>query len=626
MRSSPRLPQARVTCTSASFTMLRELLARLVGGAAPSSAAGCATCAWRRGASSPTRWTELERRLGVPVVTGLASSEAGTIAQQGLPPAPRERGVGRAAGRVRGPAGRRRRAASSRRARSARSQVRGAAGVRRLPRRPGAQCRELRRRLVPDGRSRALRRRRRAPPRRPRQGAVINRGGDKISPLEIDAVLRAMPGVADAAAFARAASAAGRGGGRGGRAASPGSTVDGGVRRCSARADVLGANRAPRRLWFVDTLPRTDGGQAPARRSAGVGRPRRRHRRTAPRPRRADGRQRVADRDRAGRAVGERAAACRRCRREPISSCSAAIRCAARSCSTQVRAVFGVELPLDALFDDAGTIAGDGAAHRRAAGRSAARRARPSDDPAPRPQAPRCRCRAPQLRAWFLHRLDPGSAAYNEARMWHIDGALDVGALRAALAAVAARQPMLRTRFVGVDGEPRQVIDAEAERRSRRRRAARRARRRRAAARRARCASARRVPFDLAAAPPMRWTLFELGPRRYALLRVWHHILGDGLSAGLLQDELSTAYAAARAGRTAALPPLAGRLRRLRRLAGSSATAGAAARRARSPTGRRASPTCRCSRFPTDFRRPPAQSFRGGVVTRLAGGDARRPR
>ena len=46
-----------VTCTSASFSMLRELLARLVAGAPDSNAAGCATFAWHRGASSPPRWT-----------------------------------------------------------------------------------------------------------------------------------------------------------------------------------------------------------------------------------------------------------------------------------------------------------------------------------------------------------------------------------------------------------------------------------------------------------------------------------------------------------------------------------------------------------------------------------------
>jgi hypothetical protein len=65
------------------------------------------------------------------------------------------------------------------------------------------------------------------------------------------------------------------------------------------------------------------------------------------------------------------------------------------------------------------------------------------------------------------------------------------------------------------------------------------------------------MPFDLAAAPPLRFTLFELGAGRHALLRVWHHVLGDALSARVLQRELSDAYATAHAGRDPALAPLA---------------------------------------------------------------------
>ena len=88
---------------------------------------------------------------------------------------------------------------------------------------------------------------------------VINRGGDKISPLEIDAVLRSFPGVSDAAAFAvphprlgeEVVAAV---------VVRPGVPL--GAETVLAHANrVLGANRAPRRVWFVDGLPRTDGGK-----------------------------------------------------------------------------------------------------------------------------------------------------------------------------------------------------------------------------------------------------------------------------------------------------------------------------------------------------------------------------
>jgi len=276
----------------------------------------------------------------------------------------------------------------------------------------------------------------------------------------------------------------------------------------------------------------------------------------------------------------------------------------------QVLAVFGVEIPVDALFDEAATVA-------RMARRIEALRG--GGAPSARaPTIPRRAAGTPvplsstQMRAWFLHRLEPRSAAYNEARLWRIDGALDVAALRTALAAVARRQPMLRTRFVAFGAEPQQIVDdappvdleivalaggddTEDQRLGRavREHAAR--------------------PFDIAAATPIRWTLFELGPARCALLRVWHHILGDGLSAGVLQSEISEAYAAAHAGHEVALPPLAVDYADYTiwqaRAAGSKERADELAywraRLADLPT----------LSFPTDFRRPSAQSFRGGVVT-----------
>lgn len=38
-----------------------------------------------------------------------------------------------------------------------------------------------------------------------------------------------------------------------------------------------------------------------------------------------------------------------------------------------------------------------------------------------------------QARVWFLQHVDPTGAAYNVAAIWHVDGPLDVAALRAAL-------------------------------------------------------------------------------------------------------------------------------------------------------------------------------------------------
>ena len=88
---------------------------------------------------------------------------------------------------------------------------------------------------------------------------VINRGGDKIAPLEIDAALHALPGVVDAAAFGvphprlgeEVVAAV---------VAQDASSFDTDAALAQLRA-VLGARRAPRRIWIVDALPRNDAGK-----------------------------------------------------------------------------------------------------------------------------------------------------------------------------------------------------------------------------------------------------------------------------------------------------------------------------------------------------------------------------
>ena len=216
-----------------------------------------------------------------------------------------------------------------------------------------------------------------------------------------------------------------------------------------------------------------------------------------------------------------------------------------------------------------------------------------------------------QRRVWFLHRLDPGAGVYSECALWRIVGAVDPVALRAAIEAVAVRQPMLRTRFPVRHGVPLQLVDpaphtefecvdlagseqGEDERLAEavRQRALR--------------------PFDLAAATPIRWTLFSFGPRRHALLRNWHHILGDAMSAKAMNEAIGRAYASIVAGGTAALPPLTvDYLDHTRRQAIALDGPEADAHRDYWKERLAGAPTLA---LPTDFRRPVLQSFRGGRV------------
>ena len=63
-----------------------------------------------------------------------------------------------------------------------------------------------------------------------------------------------------------------------------------------------------------------------------------------------------------------------------------------------------------------------------------------------------------QWRVWFLARLDPGSAAYNESRAHRLTGSIDIEALRASLQSLVQRHEILRTTFTVIDDEPRQIV------------------------------------------------------------------------------------------------------------------------------------------------------------------------
>ena len=92
-----------------------------------------------------------------------------------------------------------------------------------------------------------------------RRKELINRGGEKLAPEEIDAALLAHPAVAEAAAFAMAD---GRLGEEVAAAVvlAPGASVsERELRREAARQ--LSPAKVPRRIWFLDALPRTASGK-----------------------------------------------------------------------------------------------------------------------------------------------------------------------------------------------------------------------------------------------------------------------------------------------------------------------------------------------------------------------------
>ena len=90
----------------------------------------------------------------------------------------------------------------------------------------------------------------------------------------------------------------------------------------------------------------------------------------------------------------------------------------------QVREVFGVDLPVVSLFDEAGTVSGMARMIEAARRTGSARRPRDRATAAiPRRSTPGPVARSPaQTRAWFLARFEPGDPAYNQPHAYRLEG------------------------------------------------------------------------------------------------------------------------------------------------------------------------------------------------------------
>ncbi|MCA9180348.1 MAG: amino acid adenylation domain-containing protein, partial [Planctomycetales bacterium] len=212
----------------------------------------------------------------------------------------------------------------------------------------------------------------------------------------------------------------------------------------------------------------------------------------------------------------------------------------------RVREYFGVELSLIELF--AAPQLSQTAAMIDERRQSGARSGIPAVLSKKRPE--RIPLSPSQHRLWFLCHLVPSSAVFNLAAAIDLFGSLDIMALKDTCHEVVRRHESLRTRYAIDAIGPRQEIlpdpttidipvvewsdgpigleeqlSADAV-----------------------------VPFELAAAPPLRVKLYRINDQHHVLLLVAHHIALDGWSLGVLVAELAALYEAYRAGRPSALP------------------------------------------------------------------------
>jgi acyl-CoA synthetase (AMP-forming)/AMP-acid ligase II/acyl carrier protein len=170
---------------------------------------------------------------------------------------------------------------------------------------------------------------------------------------------------------------------------------------------------------------------------------------------------------------------------------------------------------------------------------------------------------AVQERMLRIERELPGLPQFNRVFAHRLQGALNVRALERSLGEVVRRHDALRTRFAWLDELPVALVTpavdiktsliiedlaGPAPARNRRTKALR--------VRRAELQAQQKAlkPIDMSRAPLLRAHLLRLGADDHVLLMVVHDIVADGWSMQVFMEELSQLYAAFAAGRRAQLP------------------------------------------------------------------------
>ena len=149
-----------------------------------------------------------------------------------------------------------------------------------------------------------------------------------------------------------------------------------------------------------------------------------------------------------------------------------------------------------------------------------------------------------QERLWFVDQLLSSNYPCNLSRVFHLVGRLDTEPLKQSLQEIVRRHEVLRSRFVTIEGQPRQVacstidivnpvtdlLDFPESQRMNKARSL--------------ISDEARKPFDIEQGLMLRTRLFRLKPDEHILLLVTHEIVADNMSMDLLVKELAFLFGA----------------------------------------------------------------------------------
>lgn len=158
-----------------------------------------------------------------------------------------------------------------------------------------------------------------------------------------------------------------------------------------------------------------------------------------------------------------------------------------------------------------------------------------------------------QLQMWLIDRMTEGNPAYNQPVGYRLRGYLNAAALEDSFNEVVRRHEILRTTFIVENDTPLQCIQPECKIRinfAELDPATAESRLQFLAAEEA------LTSFDLSRLPLIRVSLFKLGEAEHVLIINLHHIVADGISVGLILDEVDIFYRALTGGRDPRPPDL----------------------------------------------------------------------
>lgn len=161
-----------------------------------------------------------------------------------------------------------------------------------------------------------------------------------------------------------------------------------------------------------------------------------------------------------------------------------------------------------------------------------------------------------QERLWIMSQLEPDNPIYNVAGAVRLDGALRGELLAQALNEVVRRHEILRSRFLAVEGLPRQKVEDEATLLLEHLDLSALAENEKMPAFEGRAQDFIRCPFLLDRQPPLRGLLADLGGEQHILLLTLHHIVSDRWSVAVLMQEVAALYQAFAVGLPSPLPEL----------------------------------------------------------------------